>query len=167
MKKIITFVVIFLGSIMAANAQISRLSVDTVSSIKKAVTVNTFRGVVTKKFCIPLLHIDRKIFYGDKKELLSLIPENKAPQTVDDLYVLIRQGTTTSVYKRQKQGYWEQLSSTHETVSSVRVVDDEVYVTLLNMPVKDYKVALINRDHADHFLTHVPFVTHYDFISRW
>jgi len=155
---------VFIVNIATVNAQVSRLSIDTVPKIKRVVTVLTHTGPEDKSFCVPVLHVDRKIFTGSKKELLSLTGNTIAPNVASDRHVVITQGTTSSIYEKQRQGHWEQLSTTQETISEVRIIGKEVFATLKNMPVKEYKLAQITNENM---LKTVPMVTHWDFISYW
>jgi|GEM_PF-4587689 len=165
MKRIILMMVaLFIVNSTIVSAQVSRLSIDTASDIKKVVKVQMFNSMQYKRFCIPVLHVDGKLFKGSKDKLLSFIPNNIAPQVSNDSYIAIKHGTSTSIYEKQKEGYWEELSKTHEIISEVRIIGKEVFATLKDMPVKEYKLAPVT---SNHFLTHVPLVNHWDFISHW
>jgi len=155
---------VFIVSITTVNAQVDRISVDTVSSIKKVVRVETFKGIEHQRHCIPLLHVDGEIFKGSKAKLLSFIPNNTAPRIANDSYIAIRQGTSTSIYEKQKEGSWEQLTVTIETISDVRIVGKELFATFKNLQVKEQKLAQITNENM---LKTVPKITHWDFISHW
>lgn len=164
MKRIILIMIaVFIVSMSTAKAQLDRVSIDTSSTIKKLVKVRTFKGSKRKYFCVPLLYIDQKLFEGNKAELLGLIG-GSLPQINNDSYILIKHAGNTGIYERQKLGYWEQLTATTEIVSEVKIVGKDIFVTLSNLPVKNYKLTRVINEN---FLQNVPFVPHWYLISHW